>query len=867
MSRESGICLTDMSGSEGTKIRVQMSTASSATEFDKIMTEVRAYVRAKGIMLEDKFLECDCLRKGYVTGSDFGNVCKEVFQEILNDEQIKEVQTQYYHPEVPHHCNWSRFMHDAEPEANAELASSESSKDRVQKKEVLKRVAQSLKQRVDTMNLLEKLSSSDVSGNEVDDDEMVTQDKLFQLLGETTEKDDLRIIREIYTDKMGFKYQEFVTDLKLESQCFSLKHSRPLLRNSNVSPCPTKSSMEIADDQANSTTNPRFSGVQRDHRQFSISYEALIWTVFLLLTTLCIVDHFVLKGDVVLGRGGKRPKLIWGTNIGETATNIVWAVTARLIITSQNLMFYTMLWCFPNFLSEIAPKWIRINGIRDVHVRIHRFAGIFLIAIPSLAHVLVIFVPPLVDGTALKYYPPSMFNYSSSPDHLNWSTFWDPAAVHGWTFNDHTGVHLTADEIYRFVLMIVLFCIFFPLSRSQYVNRRSYSLAMALHVFAGIWYAADNIRKITHGLSHVANLPLLMLWCLDRLLSICVYRHQRAKIERKEIIGNNEYLVVFIKLGKEVTHNVGDVYYTHHFMEKNVGLAPQRSHPFTTFSNLSNDRTWDIGLVISIMEDTEQLFLPWTSWLARKDNSSFTNIHTWGPYRSSVSSLYDDIAEELEGRTPPSHYVLFATGSGCGYLLDVLSFLAYRAKPHSQQERQSIKRSKIEIFYSVRCKAFFQYFRQQIEELLRQIKNKDIIDISFQFYVTNPDDQPLRNETEDTEIQLIHGRINFERALKSATKRSRCYFVGRPAIAEKIEEICLKKGIGLTKDYTNGQGEKQDRPLLLKYLKISFWVMFFIAAVCIVVGLVIDVRAIKGNLNALAPVTNNMSKVSHKSGY
>ena len=652
-----------------------------------------------------------------------------------------------------------------------------------------------------------------------------------------------------------------------ESKRFSLKHSNPFLVNNHVSSRATKSSMEIADDQANFTANPRFSGVQRDHRQFSISYEALVWTVFLLLTTLCIVDHFVLKGDIVLERKRELPKRMWGTKIGETVANIVWAVTARLIIPSQNLMFYTMLWCFPNFLSEIAPKWIRINGIRDVHVRIHRFAGVFLVAIPTLAHVFTIFVPPLVDGTALNYYPPSMFNYSSSPDHLNWSTFWDPAAIPGWIYNDHNGVHLTSDEIYRFVNIIALFCIIFPLSRSQYVNRRSYSLAMALHVFAGIWYAADNIRKIFHGLSRVTNFPFLLLWCLDRLLSIWVYRHQRAKIERKEIIGNNEYLVVFIKLDKEVTYNVGDVYYTHHFMEKNVGLAPQRSHPFTTFSNLSNDRTWDIGLVISIMEDTKQLFLPWTSWLARKDDSSFTKMHTWGPYRSSVSSLYDDIAEELEGRTLPSHYVLFATGSGCGYLLDVLSFLAYRAKPHSQQERQSTKRSKIEIFYSVRCKAFFQYFRQQIEELLKQIKTKDIIDISLQFYVTNPDDQPLRNETEDTEIQLIHGRINFERALKSATKRSRCYFVGRPAIAEKIEEICLKKGIGLTKDYTNGQGEGQDRPLLLKYLKISFWVMLFIAAVCIVVGLVIDVRAIKGNLNALAPVTNNMSKASHKSGY
>ena len=126
---------------------------------------------------------------------------------------------------------------------------------------------------------------------------------------------------------------------------------------------------------------------------------------------------------------------------------------------------------------------------------------------------------------------------------------------------------------------------------------------------------------------HIPNLPLLLLWCLDRLISIWVYRHQRAKIEPKEIIGN-ECLVVFIKLDKEVTHYVGDVYYTHHFMEKNVGLAPQRSHPFTTFSNLSKDRMWDIGLVISIMEDTEQLCLLWTSWLACKDDNPFTKMHT-----------------------------------------------------------------------------------------------------------------------------------------------------------------------------------------------------------------------------------------------
>ena len=564
-----------------------------------------------------------------------------------------------------------------------------------------------------------------------------------------------------------------------------------------------------------------------------------------------MVDHFVLKGDVVLGRGGKLPRRLWGTNIGETITNIVWAVTARLIITSQNLMFYTMMWCLPNFINEIAPRWITMDSIREVHVRIHRLAGIFLIAIPSLAHVLVIFLPPLVDGTALKYYPPSTFNYSSYSDHLNWSEFWDPAAVQNWTFNDHTGVHLTADEIYRFMVIIVLFCFFFPLSRSNYATQRSYSLAMALHLFAGVWYAIDNIRKITHGLSQVVNLPVLIIWCLDRALSIWVYRHHHGRIVRKRVVENNEYIVVYIKLDKDVEYAVGDVYYLHHQIKGSSGVVPQRSHPFTTFANLSQDSTWDIGLVVSVMEDEEQLCLPWTSWLANDNNSS--TFHTWGPYRSSVWQLCNQVAEESDKTRSPFHYTLFATGSGCGYLLDVLSFLAHKTEtPH--------KPNKIDIFYSVRCKAFYYLMRESIDELLKKIKEKNTAIVNFQFYVTSPageEEQHEVAETADTQIQLINGRIDFEKALKSANKHCRCYFVGRPAIAENLEKICQRKGIRLVKDYTNGREGEKDRRLLLKYLKISFWVILFITAICVVAGILIDVRTIKNNLKSYGLNTTN----------
>ena len=176
-----------------------------------------------------------------------------------------------------------------------------------------------------------------------------------------------------------------------------------------------------------------------------------------------------------------------------------------------------------------------------------------------------------------------------------------------------------------------------------------------------------------------------------------LYRHHRGRIVPKKVLGNNEYVVLYVKLNKGVKYAVGDVYYLHHQFIESTGMLPQRSHPSTTFANLSQDSTWDIGFVISIMEDEESLFFPWTNWLANDDHTC--SLHTWGPYRSFVSQLSTQLIQEAEGMQSPSHYLLFATGSGCGYLLDDLSCLAYRTQPSFQCESQRNKHTKIDIFY------------------------------------------------------------------------------------------------------------------------------------------------------------------------
>lgn len=820
-------------------------TSYSSLEFfqvEKLMKKVRKFVREKGIMVEDQFHEYDPLRTGNVSASDFKKAFKEAFQDLLADEQVEEILNFYRDHDNSDVCNWSKFLHDAET-AEISALHQDTLTDSHQEA-VLKRVALLMKDKMNISTLLPSSPSQLPNSNGVNEFDTKAEE-FFQLLSTLTSKEDLKIVMNMYTDEMGFKYQELLRDLQeVEHYHEETERSSKRSESSNQSP---RVLIEIPDDQVVDFKQTK-PFVRQRWKRFSISYEALVWSVFLMMTTLCIVDHFVFNGDVVLGRSGKLPNRIWGTNIGETLTNVVWAVTARLIITSQNLMFYTMMWCLPNFISEVAPNWIIMEGIREVHSRMHTFAGIFLIAVPSLAHVLVIFVPPLIDGTELKYYPPSTFNYSTFPDHLNWTKPWDPAAVEGWTFNDHKGVHLTSDEIYRFVLMIVLFCFFFPLSRSNYANQRSYSLAMALHVFAGIWYAIDNIRKITHGLAHVTNLPILIIWCIDRLVSIYFYRRHEGHIVRKEVIGK-DYVILHVKLDKEVEHTVGDVYYLLHQPKGSTGILPQRSHPFTTFANLSKDSTWDIGFVISIMEDYNQLCLPWTYWLA--DSTEDTAFRAWGPYRSSVSKLYNQLVSSVPS---PSHYVLFATGSGCGYLLDVLSCLAHKTEPpHKGTESGEEKR--IDIFYSVRCKALYHFLRKPINELLGKIKEKNVASIKFRFYLTSPEEDTSGENAVESHFQLIKGRIDFEKALKSTNKTSCCYFVGRPEIAENVEKICKKKGVRLVKDFTNGRGHQKDRHLLIKYLKMSFWAIFFTIAFCVTANIVIDVRSMKHSLQTYLNTT------------
>lgn len=76
-------------------------------------------------------------------------------------------------------------------------------------------------------------------------------------------------------------------------------------------------------------------------------------------------------------------------------------------------------------------------------------------------------------------------------------------------------------------------------------------------------------------------------------------------------------------------------------------------------------------------------------------------LRSWGPYRSSVWELHRQIKESAKFPC-----LLFASGSGFGYLMDVLSFLAYKKE---MEEGELILQ--LNIHYTVRCEMFLSAYR------------------------------------------------------------------------------------------------------------------------------------------------------------
>ena len=341
-----------------------------------------------------------------------------------------------------------------------------------------------------------------------------------------------------------------------------------------------------------------------------LTYTKLFWLVSILSIIFAVGDRLAVKwtdGDYIMQRDSRNtyPDT---EKPGRAITEWFWIISARTMIVSLNISFITVMWMFPNFLEEAAPRWLDMD-VRHSNLVIHKFAGIWLNGVVTVIHVVLLFLPTLLDGTTKELVY----------DGFDFSNWWDPCVRNFSSFISKDLVIYTWDELFRLVLAILVFCIMMPVSRADWMLYKSYSLAMGIHALAGFLFMIDMVRKNSHPLCWRFNLPFIILYVIDRLFATFCYRVHRFTVhEIRQCSESSFVLFGRLKNVPRTGQGCGDNYWLLHRFSSRTPCTPvfQRAHPYTAFQNWDpeTEHVWNVGFVINVNLRNKQ---SWSAWLMK----------------------------------------------------------------------------------------------------------------------------------------------------------------------------------------------------------------------------------------------------------
>ena len=342
-----------------------------------------------------------------------------------------------------------------------------------------------------------------------------------------------------------------------------------------------------------------------------LSYHNFLLILTILSLIFAVGDRIWIEltdGDAIMKRPSRSsiPDLEF---TGVAMTTWIWLISARVLIVAMNISFVTVMWVIPNIFEEITTWKIEMN-CRFVNWIFHRFAGIWLIAVPTVLHVVVLVTPAITDriDINLKY------------DGFNWDEWWDPCVKAFGPYVTSERILYTWDEVFRFSLIIVIFCLLLPLSRSNWMLAKSFSVAMGVHAFVGFAFMVDMVRKNSHPLCWRFNFPFIILYCLDRIIAMFFYRVNRFKVHEIRECSDNTFILLG-KIDNLPFHDqaCADNFWLLHRFHKRHLCTPvfQRAHPYTGFQNWDKGtrHLWNVGFVINVNKANKR---SWSLWLMER---------------------------------------------------------------------------------------------------------------------------------------------------------------------------------------------------------------------------------------------------------
>jgi hypothetical protein len=544
--------------------------------------------------------------------------------------------------------------------------------------------------------------------------------------------------------------------------------------------------------------------------------------VFVLIEMWCVLDRFYvnlfpmqlnfppLTDTLVPARidGGIPPAVALFDGFGRAV--------GRFVMVVFNALFLTQCKTTENVLMEHHPRWLHLGDLRTHHNQIHYILGFLFMGVPLVSHMLLIFFPPMA-GVPL--------NVQAGRAALSVTPFI-------YTNNRAVNMLLNFDDVFRLVQSLLLFCVVFPFSISNWARNKHFALAHWMHICGAALFSVDMVRRSPHA--QIFCTPVIAYYLADRVIGIFFYRTGLASLIHKEQL-DSDYVVVFLYVPKQKRRRmVGSTYYvnfnswagmldmahpyiafqnhtgeallpewrnrdsmstTHKFyIERSAGerkafnrrdslrvtedqLKAQEEELERASSGIAQETdetvffsNWNTALVVQIHHSTARR--TFTHRLERLPLAS--RLRFWGPFLSEYALVTPDGKSEL----PP--LILIGTGAGCGPILD---FYMHMSANNFELPNP------VTVYFSTNSVGLFQFFTDLV--CAKSINNWRV-----NAHLTQAEDYEQDFEKDEVNRQsqsergMKLGRLSFMEVLRDAPKSSHVYFCGAPALQWKVGVAC-----------------------------------------------------------------------------
>ena len=217
----------------------------------------------------------------------------------------------------------------------------------------------------------------------------------------------------------------------------------------------------------------------KQNNHIGIKYKYFIIITMTITTSLAIIDRFTTNLWPLYLKTPESP--IVPNDWTATTFFIVCWICGRELIVSSSFIYLLQCKCLMNFIFEHKPSWLIIDDIHIENDKLHYHIGWLLVALPVLIHSWLIFLP-LFNGDNVLHFHQSWMR----PIDTNTGFY-----VEGY-HNHH--INMAYNDLYAIIIVTIVFMLLFPLSMSNMVRTKRYTLATYLHLIAAAIYGIELVR-------------------------------------------------------------------------------------------------------------------------------------------------------------------------------------------------------------------------------------------------------------------------------------------------------------------------------------------------------------------------------------